>query len=294
MSTPIPPIPENTSLIERNFHHVTVEKTFSRDEVAFVMVDLWNTGFGPEPLSHLGWEAEYNAGKSFCDRAGEIEMQKILPMLQACRTAGIPVVHAPTRDIAVKHKQWADLATDAEKNPPKSSGPPPKPPTWPPPEWTRAWKEEHLHLFRTKEWITNYYQHVRPNQDIPAPLQPVDGDLIISSSNMMHRLMEERGIRILFYCGFATNMCLIDKPGAIRDMHNRGYLPLVIRDATAGTENAETVEGLWITKTTIDQIEMLWGYSITTQEFLDAINQDGSIPLPCQYIRMYKPLESNS
>ena len=260
--------------------------TFAPDEVAFVMVDLWNTGFGPEPLSHLGWEAEFNAGKSFCDRAGSIEIERILPMLNACRERGIAVVHAPTRDIAVKHRQWEELATKEEKNPPGTST---GARDWPPQDWVSAWREEHTNLFRTEEWITNYYEHVRPNQDIPAPLQPVDGDLVISSGDMLHHLLTERHIRVLFYCGFATNMCLIDKPGAIRDMTGRGYLPILIRDATTGTENAETLDGLWITRAFVDQIEMMWGYSITTQEFLEAVQKHVKIRVPCRYIRMYKP-----
>ncbi len=285
----IPETPEGTLLTEKHFYHYTREMAFDRSEIAFVMVDLWNTGFGPEPLTHLGWEAEYNAGKSFCDRAGEIEITRVLPMLKACRKSGITVVHAPTRDIAIKHKQWEALATEEEKQPP--SGSPSRSPDWPPQDWVKARRREHQYLFRTEEWITRYYQCVRPNQDIPAPLQPVDGDLVISSGDMMHRLMMERGIRVLFYCGFATNMCLIDKPGAVRDMHGRGYLPIVIRDATTGTENAETVDGLWITRAFIHQIEMMWGYSITTDEFLKAVESDDQIVVPCRYIRMYKPLE---
>jgi nicotinamidase-related amidase len=118
----------------------------------------------------------------------------------------------------------------------------------------------------------------------------VDGDLVISSGAMMHRLMRERGIKVLFYCGFATNMCLIDKPGAVRDMHGRGYMPIFLGDATAGTENAETLEGLWVNHVFLDQIEMLWGYTITTDEFLKAIASGDRITVPCRYIRMHKPL----
>ena len=154
----------------------------------------------------------------------------------------------------------------------------------------QEWREEHLHLFRTKEWMRNYKKYVRPNQDIPEPLRPVDGVLVVTISDMLHRLMAERRIRVLFYCGFATNMCLIDKPGAIRDMTERGYMPIVIRDATTGTENSETVDGMWITHAFIDQIEMMWGYSITTREFLDAIQNTEEIQVPCRYMRMYKPL----
>ena len=94
----IPEFPEDTQLTEACFRHYSKTMTFSPGEIAFVMVDLWNTGFGPKPLSHLGWEAENNGGKSFCDRAGEIERRRILPMLNAFRELGITVVHAPTGD----------------------------------------------------------------------------------------------------------------------------------------------------------------------------------------------------
>jgi nicotinamidase-related amidase len=292
MESPISSIPHDTSLTEENFHHYTIDMRFTRHEVAFVMVDLWNTGFGPEPLSHLGWEAEYNAGKSFCDRAGKIELDKILPMLEACRHHGITIVHAPTRDIAVKHEQWAKLATEEERNPgkPKNSA---EADSWPPKDWVAQWQKDHRYRFRTEQWITDYYREVRPNQDIPAPLHPVDGDLVITCGSMMHRLMKEREIKVLFYCGFATNMCLIDKPGAIRDMHRRGYLPIVIRDATTGTENAETVGNLGITRAMIDQIEMRWGYSITTDDFLTAAEGRGPFDIPARYLRMYKPLDES-
>ena len=290
-SADTPDIPEKTDPHESKFFHYTKEMTFERDEIAFVMVDCWNTGCGPKPLSHLGWEAEYNAGKSFCDRAGEIGTDKILPMLRACRKQGITVVHVPTSDIAVKHSQWEELATEDEKRPhgtPSTTGAPPKT-DWPPPDWIATWRMQHTYLFRTKRWVTNYYKHVRPNQNIPEPLLPVDGDLVVSGGDMLHRLLSERKIRVLIYCGFATNMCLIDKPGAIRDMYNRGYMPIVVRDATTGTENAETYDGLWITHAFVDQIEMLWGYSISTDEFLNAVEDGGRISVPCRHIRLYKP-----
>ena len=71
--------PLDTTLTEANFHHYTVPMRFQKKEIAFVKVDLWNTKFGPDQLSGLGWEAVYNAGKSFCDRTAKIEMDRILP-----------------------------------------------------------------------------------------------------------------------------------------------------------------------------------------------------------------------
>ncbi len=298
----IPEIPRETKLSEEYFFHYTTELSFEPGEVAFVMIDLWNTGFGPAPLSDLGWEAEYNCGKSFCDRAAEIEKTKILPMLEACRENGLTVVHAPTRDIALKYSQWETLATDPEKQAARSKGAAKVPggraesPTsatsdWPPSDWVKRWQLEHTFLYRTEEWITNYYAQVRPNQDIPAPLRPAGGDLVVSSGEMLHRLLRDRQVKVLFYCGFAANMCLADKSGAIKDMYSRGYMPIVIRDATAAVETAQTIDGLWATHVTIDQIEMKWGYSVTTHEFLEAVRSGGKLTLPCRYVRMHKPTE---
>ena len=103
--------------------------------------------------------------------------------------------------------------------------------------------------------------------------------------------MQERKIKVLFYCGFATNPCLIFKPGAIQDKYNRGYLPIVVRDATTGSENAETIQDLRITRAFIDQIEILWGYSVTSSDILDSLEFDGELELACRYLRINKPME---
>ena len=108
---------------------------------------------------------------------------------------------------------------------------------------------------------------------------------------MMHRLLHERKIKVLFYCGFATNLCLIFKPGAIQDMYDRGYMPLVVRDATTGSEHAETIQELRITNAFIDQIEILWGYSITSSELMNALESGEIFEISCRYLRMNKPTE---
>ena len=275
---------------EANFRHHTTSLTFSRKEIALVLVDLWDTGFGPEPLTHLGWEAEYNLGKSFCDRAAEIELTRLLPLLESCRKNGVAVVHCPSADIAVKHPQWETHATDEDRNPPSSQGES-APPSWPPTEWTSRWRDAHTNLIHTQKWITDYYAHIRPNQNIPEPLRPVDGDLVVTTGNMMHRLLREREIKVLFYCGFATNLCLIFKPGAIQDMYDRGYMPLVVRDATTGSENAETIQEMRITNAFIDQIEILWSYSVTSSDLIEAFESGETFELLCRYLRMNKPME---
>tara|TARA_B100001123_G_scaffold442047_2_gene584663 strand:- start:3414 stop:3674 length:261 start_codon:yes stop_codon:yes gene_type:complete len=86
-------------------------------------------------------------------------------------------------------------------------------------------------------------------------------------------------------------LCLIFKPGGIQDKYDGGYLPIVVRDATTGSENTDMIEDLRITNAFIDQIEMLWGYSETSAKFLDSLESGGNLMFACQYLRLNKPME---
>ena len=259
---------EGEELTEKNFRHYERQMSFDPSEIALVLVDLWNHGWGPEPMTSLGIEAELNAGRSFCERAKQVTLDYILPALQAARQAGIKVAHAPTRDIAIKYPQWERLAVEPEKSPKSAS----TPSDWPPREFVRSWREEHRNLSRDKTWITNYYQYVRPLQDIPDPVKPAEEEWVISSGDQLHRLLREHRIKVLFYAGFATNMCILDKPGAIVDMQRRGYLCILLRDATTAVEISETVDELWFTRVFISQIELLHGYSTSSEAFIQAFD----------------------
>lgn len=259
-------------LAESNFEHHEAVLSFPLEQSALVLVDFWDLMWGPEPIvPELGWEAECNAGYSFCGRVKETAMQAALPALEAARQAGMTVIHAPTRDIAQKYPQYQATA-DLGKKP---ALPPPAVPEepWPPREFVREWRELKMDRFRTKRWRENYYSQVRPRQNIPPPFRPLPDELVIGSGDQMHAMLRERGIRYLLYIGYATNMCLLFKPGAMDDMNRRGYLTVLLRDATAAVETAETIEGLWMTRAFIEWIELTYGYSSTTPAFLEALRR---------------------
>lgn len=265
---------EGEEFVEHSFRHREAPLSVDAREAAFVMLDVWNYGWGKTPLvPEDGFFGEYNAGKSFLKRARDVTLRKIKPALEAARSAGIHVVHAPTDFIARRYPQCrATLSEDAgeagmflvdvHSGPPEASD-------WPPPDFVKAWNEERLDRTRNAEWL-EAYGRVKEVMDIPEPVQPEDHDLVIAGGDQLHRLMKERGVKVLFYCGFATNWCVMDKPGAIRDMSARGYGCVLLRDATAGIEYDETVDGLLATRAAVDQVELRFGYSALTEHFIDA------------------------
>jgi nicotinamidase-related amidase len=259
-------------LEESSFAHHEAVLSFPLEQSALVLVDFWDLMWGPEPIvPELGWEAECNAGYSFCRRVKETTLHAAVPALQAARQAGMTVIHAPTRDIAEKYPQHQATAHRGKKSAPPA--PAEKEEPWPPPEFVREWRDLKMDRFRTKRWRENYYARVRPLQNIPEPVKPLPGELVIGSGDQMHALLRERGIRYLLYMGYATNMCLLFKPGAMDDMNRRGYLTVLLRDATAAVETAETVDGLWMTRAFIEWIELTYGYTSTTPAFIDALRQ---------------------
>jgi hypothetical protein len=46
---------------------------------------------------------------------------------------------------------------------------------------------------------------------------------------------------------------------------------VLLRDATAAVETAETVDGLWMTHAFIEWIELTYGYTSTTPAFIEAV-----------------------
>ena len=65
--------------------------------------------------------------------------------------------------------------------------------------------------------------------------------------------------------------CLQFSPYGMANMQQYGYLCVVVRDATTTYEIAETLAGLWRTRTAIIHIEGHWGYSVNSQRLVNAV-----------------------
>ena len=111
-----------------------------------------------------------------------------------------------------------------------------------------------------------------PQLAIPAPVRPKGGDLLVCERDQFHRLLTERGIRVLFYMGFETDCCLTHGPRyGIAKMTGLDCLCTVVRDGTATYEAAETLEGQWRTRVVVLDIEARFGYSITSSALANAV-----------------------
>lgn len=226
---------------------------------ALIMIDLWDT------------ENKRVQKNPLID---QIVQTKIVPLLQAARANNMVVIHAPHRPIGwngiSQMKQPVDLrsATDTarlelpqsikKQNIRKSQ--------WPPVEF----------IFRVGEY-GEYSRYSNPNyvpytqiKGIHKAVLPVqrDKEYIESNLNNVNLILKKHNVLHLFYVGFATNQCIVNRPIGIRNMSRLGYNAIILRDATVGSEFKDTWKTLEVTKAAILDIEINNGFSTESEELV--------------------------
>jgi len=268
---------------EASFTRRSIPKCLHTDEVALVLVDLWNYDWDAGPRMPGTGHPSYERGRSHAERKRRIVSEVIVPLVAAARRAGIRVVHANLRFILERYPEWLACTTPEERAP---EGPPraqsgataADPRAWPPTEWVEAWRSEH----RRQIWGmgTSWDAGARVanlSSDIPPPVQPQPGDLLACWREQMDRLLSRDGIRVLFYAGFEATECLQFKPYGMANMQDLGYLCCAIREATTTYEVAETLDGFWRTRCALVEIEARWGYTVAATDLLQAWSGPGPL-----------------
>ena len=233
-------------------------------QVGFVSVHCWNLGevTGPYPIGpdeHCpGHAADWVA------TAHQIIAQRIKPAMEAARKAGITVFHVATGRYAPRYPTYAEIAEDPELRSPSQ-----------PVKFERCvrprtreeqWGDELGPDFPGAVWETH------PDIfDIAEAVRPLPDEPVLLDGWQLNGLCRRLDVDTLFYVGFMADVCLLNSPGAIREMATKlGYRCVVLRDCTVAYEFADTYEGGWMTKAAIRVIESGLGYSVSSGDFIAA------------------------
>ena len=71
---------------------------------------------------------------------------------------------------------------------------------------------------------------------------------MIATTEQFDSWLRDRGITDLLFTGFATNLCILDSPAAMKAMRALGYRCVIIREGTLGVEFPDTLETLEMLK----------------------------------------------
>ncbi len=242
-------VPDGEPWTEDRFHTKELLWEIDPAQAALVMVDVWDN----HPYaSHL-------------DRGAQITQERIVPVVEFCRKAGITVIHAPSPGQAVKYRQWVRYAGDRETG----AGSPAAPDDgWPPQEF-RSRTGAYARFAKPKvERRERWLKEDLPNRKIMPCVEPQPDDFVVSTGGQLHRLLRHREILHLFYCGFAANMCVLHRDYGIEAMQRRGYNIIILRDCTTAIESAETFPHMMHTKASVGIVEMVWGVSATSEDLI--------------------------
>lgn len=237
---------EDVPCREENFGFVERRLPLPAAQTALVLVDVWATHYID----------------SWLERAAHITREKIVPLVDAARAAGVLVVHAPSPFVVERHHA-------AAMPPPVPAD---EPASWPPVDFRGIYRGgAHAAFGRDSEpRLSTALERYETELTINPEAAPGPGDEVIATGEQLHELLASRGILHLVYAGFATNWCVMGRDYGVIEMNDRGYDIVLVRDATTGVEFHDSVDALTATEIAIREIETKYGWSTTTGDFVSA------------------------
>ena len=235
------------------------------EKIGLVLVHTWNLGEvdGPYPIYDTTTWKDGEAGAWVPD-AHKIVENNIHPVLKAARQSGIKVFHLAQSTYAEKYPQYQELKNDKELQNPvmrvafeKSIDPV---------SYQEGWNREYGENYPGPVWKTHAKEF-----DIAKLLKPLPDESVFVTGWQLNGLCRRKNISVLIYAGFMADLCLLNIPGAIREMTNTfNYNCVVLRDCTTAYEYEETIDGRWMTFAAIRMVESEFGYSATSKDFINA------------------------
>lgn len=223
---------------------------------AFVSFHCWNIGFpdGPDvpPAYWVFMGSQEN--HRLCN---DVTNNRIAPALNAARSAGMTVFHVQTPNIADKYPGWDYLLDSAPEPTAKQAAIDGYP----------QYRAERTHGEGFREW------EGWKAADITGAVGPEPGEQIVVDGAQFDRILRERGIVNLIYAGFATNLCILDSPAAMKEMNAFGYRCLLIRECTLAVEFAETIADLTNTNVALRYIEAWVGSTVSLDDYSSALQE---------------------
>ena len=243
-------------LAEENFRYRMLDWQMPLDDAALICLDCWNLHFSADTLA----------------RINDISVNRIVPLVAACRQAGLQVIHAPAPPVAQRHPNWVRLIGDDAK--PQTEWP--DSPEWPPVEFRKKRGRYATYALPKEPQQEERVRDRQERRDFHPQVRPVGDEAVILGGEELHRLCAQRGIVTLFYVGFNTNACIVMRDGGTLAMLQRGYQVVLMRDCTTGMETHETKEGLTCTRGQIASLEQFGCTTMTSEELIEALAGDGS------------------
>ena len=118
--------------------------------------------------------------------------------------------------------------------------------------------------------------HSPHGREIAEEFKPLPNELVINSRNFINdsteldKYLKAHNISTLFYAGYASNICILNRPTGIIRMSEQ-YNIILIRDCTLAVETPESLDGQWANEIAINIVELNWGETTTLKDLQTAL-----------------------
>lgn len=244
LRTRIHPFHESNQLVEAYF-----DSSISNSKTAIIITDMWD--------------------KHWCTGATKrVEgiAQKMEPVLEKARQAGILIIHAPSETMDFYANTPGRLLAE---NAPKST---------PPPELEI--KDGPLPIDDSDEGCDTpgdkpYKAWKRENPILTI----AQGDVISDKGDEIYNVLQEHHIDTLLYMGVHANMCILNRSFGVRQMSKWGLRCIIVRDLMDAMYNPAArpyVSHAAGTELVYEFIEQYWAPSTTSADLLGGLNRNVS------------------
>lgn len=227
------------------WHEVHFQKELAVPKTAIVICDMW--------------DHHWCSGAS---RRVDALAVRMAPVIGQARAAGILIIHAPSETMEFyKGMPQRERALSAAKvDPPTALNlvDPPLPiddsdgGCDTPDQFYKAWTRENARL----------------------PIAPED--IVSDSGAEIYSLLRGRGIENLLVMGVHTNMCVLNRTFAIKQMTKWGVRCILVRDLTDSMYNPKDrpfVSHEQGTALVVEHIEKYWAPTVTSDQLVRAVRQ---------------------
>jgi len=230
------------------WQEITLEREIQPAQTALVLCDMWD--------HHWCQGAEKRVGKLAV---------RIAPVVDQLRAKGVLIIHAPSETMNFYKEHPARLAMlkipQVELPQALDLTAPPLP------------IDDSDGGCDTAERPTTPVNRVWTRETSAIHIQP--GDLISDKGQEVLSALRQRGIQNLLIAGVHTNMCVLNRGFAIKQMSKWGMRCILIRDLTDAMYNPQRspfVSHAQGTELVIEHIEKYWAPTTTSADLLRALH----------------------
>jgi hypothetical protein len=209
------------------------------------------------------WDRHWCAGAT--NRVAQIA-DKMEPVLEKARRAGILIIHAPSGTMDFYAKTEGRLLA---QNAPVST-----PPDSPSPAELKR-QDVPLPIDDSDDGCDTPgdKQHDVWTREI-STLVVAPGDIISDKGREIYNVLKEHHIETILYMGVHANMCILDRPFGVRQMSKWGFRCILVRDLTDAMYNPASrpfLSHVAGTELVIEHIERYWAPTVTSDDLLSGL-----------------------